>query len=200
MTRQILLATRNQHKKQELQSMLQELDLEVLTLADFPELPEVDEDGLTFQANAEKKAWLSALASGKVCLADDSGLEVDALNGQPGVYSARFAGPAADDLMNNNKLIELLHGTREEERTARFVCVIAIADPRTGLRVVEGECPGRIILDPRGWEGFGYDPLFIPQGYTHTFAELPAEEKNRISHRGQALEKALPIIIAMFNS
>lgn len=193
MPKKLLLATRNQHKKQELAAMLEGLGIEVLTLDEVPELPEVEEDGDTFQENAKKKAAVTARASGYTCLADDSGLEVRALNGRPGVYSARFAGPQADDRMNNEKLVELLK-ERDTSKAARFVCVIAIADPSGQIQVVEGECPGTITLEARGSEGFGYDPLFIPDGYQQTFAELGSEEKNQISHRGHALKKALPLI------
>lgn len=199
MAKRLLLATRNRHKKQELAAMLGGLDIEVLTLDEVPELPEVVEDGATFGENARKKALATARASGCVCLADDSGLEVEALNGQPGVYSARFAGPKADDRMNNEKLVALLREMDPNQRAARFVCVIAIADPQGNVQVVEGECPGSIILDARGEAGFGYDPLFIPDGYQQTFAELGSKEKNRISHRGQALKKALPLIREFFN-
>lgn len=194
MGKKLLLATRNQHKKQELAAMMEGLGIEVLTLDEVPELPEVDEDGETFQDNAVKKAALTARASGYTCLADDSGLEVQALNGRPGVYSARFAGPQADDRMNNEKLVDLLKELDPSQRAARFVCVIAIADPSGRIQAVEGECPGTITLEARGSDGFGYDPLFIPDGYQQTFAELGSEEKNRISHRGQALKKALPLI------
>jgi len=194
MAKKLLLATRNQHKKQELAAMLEGLDIEVLTLDDVPELPEVVEDGATFSENARKKALSTARASGYICLADDSGLEVNALNGQPGVYSARFAGPQADDRMNNEKLVAMLREIAPDQRAARFVCVIAIADPQGKVQVVEGECPGSITLDAKGSAGFGYDPLFIPDGYQQTFAELGSEAKNRISHRGQALKKALPLI------
>jgi non-canonical purine NTP pyrophosphatase, rdgB/HAM1 family len=194
MAKKLLLATRNQHKKQELAAMLEGLDIEVLTLDDVPELPEVVEDGATFSENARKKALSTARASGYICLADDSGLEVNALNGQPGVYSARFAGPRADDRMNNEKLVAMLREIAPDQRAARFVCVIALADPQGKVQVVEGECPGSITLDAKGSAGFGYDPLFIPDGCQQTFAELGAEEKNRISHRGQALKKALPLI------
>lgn len=194
MARRLLLATRNQHKKQELAAMMEGLDIEILTLDEVPELPEVVEDGETFSENAKKKALSTARASGCVCLADDSGLEVKALKGQPGVYSARFAGPQADDRMNNEKLVALIRGIDPTQRTARFVCVIAIADPQGNVQVVEGECPGSITPDARGDAGFGYDPLFIPDGYQQTFAELASEEKNRISHRGKALKKALPLI------
>lgn len=195
MIKKLLLATRNQHKKIELAAMLEGLNVEVLTLDEVAELPEVVEDGATFGENAAKKALLTARASGCICLADDSGLEVMALNGQPGVYSARFAGPQADDRANNDKLVELLKDKDANERAARFVCAIAIADPGGMVQLVEGECPGSITLDARGNEGFGYDPLFIPDGYSQTFAELSSDEKNRISHRGRALNKALPLIL-----
>jgi len=194
MRNRLLLATRNQHKKRELQEMLGDLSFEILTLDDVPGLPEVTEDGATFAENASKKAGQTAALSGITCLADDSGLSVDALEGRPGIYSARFAGPDADDDKNNEKLLQLMEGVPDEKRTAAFICAIALADTRGNIAVVEGSCPGSIIREKAGSGGFGYDPLFIPEGYTVTFAQLDAYEKNRISHRGQALTLARSLI------
>lgn len=187
MENKLLLATRNQHKKREMQAILADLSVQILTLEDVPELPEVEEDGNSFAENAAKKARQTAALSGITCLADDSGLSVDALDGKPGVYSARFAGPDADDDKNNEKLLGLMESVPDEKRTAAFICAIAVADPTGNIAVVEGRCPGRIIRKKLGAGGFGYDPLFVPEGYTATFAQLDAEEKNRISHRGRAL-------------
>ncbi|NLW91675.1 MAG: XTP/dITP diphosphatase [Syntrophomonadaceae bacterium] len=194
MHKRLLLATRNQHKKQELQAMLADLSIEILTLDDIAGLPKVDEDGATFAENASKKARQNAALSGMVCLADDSGLTVDVLDGRPGVYSARFAGPGANDDENNEKLLELMEAVPDDRRTASFVCAIAVANPQGKVSVVEGSCPGRIIRERAGTGGFGYDPLFVPDGYTATFAELEPEEKNRISHRGRALALARTLI------
>jgi len=194
MKKKLLLATRNQHKKRELQTMLADLAVEILTLDDIPSLPEVIEDGASFAENATKKACQTAALSHITCLADDSGLSVDALGGKPGVYSARFAGPEADDDKNNEKLLSLLEAVPEEQRTAAFVCAIALADTDGNIAVVEGSCPGRIIREKAGNGGFGYDPLFVPEGYTLTFAQLEPEEKNRISHRGRALALARSVI------
>jgi len=194
MKRQLVLATRNQHKKRELQELMAGMEVEILTLEDVDPVPEVEEDGDTFEANAVKKAYETARATGILCLADDSGLEVDALQGRPGVYSARFAGEHASDEENNIKLLKLLESVPDEERTARFVSVIAICDAQGYVRTVRGECAGTIARVPAGSGGFGYDPLFIPHGYKQTYAQLSAAEKNRISHRGAALAKALPVL------
>ncbi len=198
MARKLLLATRNQKKKKELQQILNDLDIQIITLDEVPALPEVIEDGETFSQNAIKKAVETAVASGLPCLADDSGLVVDALNGQPGIYSARFAGEAADDLQNNQKLLKLMADVEPEKRTARFVCVIALSDAAGKVKTVEGSCEGNIAFEPSGSGGFGYDPLFVPDAFTCTFAELSPEQKNRISHRGKALEKARPLILELF--
>ena len=198
MAHKLLLATRNQKKKQELQQILNNLDVQIITLDEILALPEVIEDGDTFAQNATKKAAETALASGLPCLADDSGLAVDALNGQPGIYSARFAGEAADDLQNNRKLLKLMADVETEKRTARFVCVIALSDVAGKVKTVEGSCEGKIACEPAGSGGFGYDPLFIPDAFTCTFAELLPEQKNLISHRGKALEKARPLILELF--
>jgi XTP/dITP diphosphohydrolase len=194
----LLLASRNQHKIEELQQMLAGLNIEVISLDDVPDMPVIEEDGNTFSENASKKARLTTMHTGFTCLADDSGLVVDALRGQPGVYSARFAGEDADDQKNNRKLLQMLQGFDGEKRRARFVCVIAISDPQGNVHTVEGTCEGRIDYEERGTGGFGYDPLFIPEGYSQTFAELSREEKNRISHRGQALLKARTFLEKIF--
>ncbi|MGI5921570.1 MAG: XTP/dITP diphosphatase [Syntrophomonadaceae bacterium] len=199
MINKLLLATRNKHKKQELQEILSDLNLEIVTLEDIEPLPEVEEDGQTFTANAIKKARITASLSGMITLADDSGLVVDALDGKPGVYSARFAGEHATDEENNRKLLKMLKNVPEPQRTARFQCVIAISSPEGKIATVEGSCEGRIALKPSGQGGFGYDPLFIPAGEERSFAMLSAEQKNRISHRGKALKKAKPVIVNFLN-
>lgn len=194
MARDLLIATRNCKKKAELQEILADWEVNLVSLDELEGMPEVDEDGTTFAANALKKARTMAEISGLTTLADDSGLMVDALGGAPGIFSARFAGPGCSDADNNAKLLSLLREVPEAERTARFVCVIAVAIPGGKAETVQGICEGRIIASPRGQKGFGYDPLFIPAGFTSTFAELGEETKNQISHRGRALQAAKPLL------
>lgn len=192
----LLLATRNEGKKMELQEMLNDISISVINLHDIPSLPEVVEDGNTFQENAEKKARETAKATGYWCLADDSGLVVDALNGQPGIYSARFAGAEASDEDNNQKLLDLMKDIDEPERTARFMCCMALSTPEGETLVVEDYCEGIILRQPVGEQGFGYDPLFMPRGYNQSMAQLSRQEKNLISHRGKALNRMKPILIS----
>jgi len=184
----LIIATRNAHKLEEIRAIFDFQGLEVLSAFDFPELPDVEEDRDTFEGNAIKKAVEIARATRCWALADDSGLEVDALGGAPGVYSARYAGEPCSYEANNEKLLRELSG--KEDRSARFRTVVALSDPGGSTQTVEGECCGVIIKELRGTNGFGYDPLFIPDGYSETFAELDAETKNRISHRARALRKA----------
>lgn len=192
---ELVLGTTNEHKVVELRRLLAELPLRILTPADFPEWPHIEETGETFEENAVLKAYKAAEHTGRLTLADDSGLEVDALNGAPGVRSARYAGERATDEDNNRKLLEALAGVPSERRTARYVCVIAIAEPPQAglgprLHVGYGGCEGRIALEPRGDQGFGYDPLFIVPQYDRTFGELPPDVKDQIGHRGRALRWA----------
>lgn len=188
--KQMLVATRNRKKLAEILAILDLPEMELLSIDDFSgDLPEVEEDGDTFAANAIKKAVTLARCSNLLTLADDSGLEVDALDGAPGVYSARYAGEPCNDAANNHKLLEVLAGV--DNRRARFRCVIALALPDGRTATVEGFCEGCIAPGPSGSGGFGYDPLFIPEGYTHTFAELGGDVKHRISHRGAALRAAV---------
>jgi XTP/dITP diphosphohydrolase len=195
----LLIATRNPHKLAEIREILRAPGLELVGLRDGEGLPEVVEDGDTFAANAIKKAATLAQASGRWTLADDSGLEVDALGGAPGVRSARYAGAQGDAAANNAKLLRELGGATD--RRARFRCAIALASPTGRARTVDGRCEGRIIREPRGKEGFGYDPLFVPDGHAQTFAEMRSEVKHALSHRGQALRRAAeawgPILAAM---
>ena len=203
--RQLILASRNSGKIREFRRMLAEVssDIEVLSLIDFPNLPDVEETGATLQENAELKASQITEATGKTCLADDSGIFIDALNGDPGVYSARWSGVHGDDSANNAKVlkqIQELEVNGPVDRSAQFRCVVALSFPkghrRAGETIFEsGQMPGRIIDVGRGAHGFGYDPIFVPDGYTQTSAELDAQEKDRISHRGQAMRKILPILI-----
>ena len=192
----ILIATMNAGKLREYERLLAEVPgLELETMAALPEPIDVVEDRDTFRGNALKKAMEIATAAGMPCLADDSGLEVDALRGRPGVYSARYAGEGSTDAENNAKLLDELSGIADDERTARFQCAIVIVD-QSGreLAIAEGACEGRIGSEPRGSHGFGYDPLFVPEGYTQTMAELGPETKNEISHRAKAAAKLVPIL------
>jgi len=183
----LVLATRNQGKVRELSALLAPLGMEVRSLFDYPEVPPVEEDGRTFMENAVKKARYTCAATGEAALADDSGLEVDCLGGAPGVHSARFAGLPGDDEANNHRLLQLLAGVPLDRRTARFRCAVAVAFPDGELLTAEGTCEGLIVDEPRGKEGFGYDPLFYLPEYGKTVAELDLETKNRVSHRGRAM-------------
>lgn len=189
----LLLATRNRGKVREFGQLFSGIaGLQLLSLDDVADVPEVIEDGTTFEHNARKKALEVARATGMLVLSDDSGLEVDALGGRPGVFSARYAGPGATDDDNNQKLIAELEasGVPDERRTARYRVVLALAEPQGPLAAAphleQGTCEGRILRAPRGEHGFGYDPYFEPQGAVRSMAELAPEEKNRISHRAQA--------------
>jgi len=184
----IVLATRNKKKVEEIKKIFGPMGAasKIYTLDDFPAMEDVVEDGVTFQANAVKKAKQIARATGMTALADDSGLEVDALDGNPGVYSARYAGEDADDLANNDKLLNALKDIPAEKRGAQFVCCIALASSE-GIRTFIGDVRGRIGTEPKGVSGFGYDPLFYPEGSERTFAEMSDTEKNAISHRANAL-------------
>jgi len=204
--RQLILASRNSGKIREFKRMLEQSasDIEVLSLLDFPELPDVDETGTTLQENSRLKAEQITQATGKPCLADDSGIFIDVLGGDPGVYSARWSGVHGDDRANNAKVLQQIHELEKNgpvNRSAQFRCVVALCFPTSHARAGEvhfesGEMPGEIIDVPRGDHGFGYDPIFMPDGYSQTSAELSAEEKDRISHRGQAMRKILPVLLA----
>lgn len=192
---ELVVATRNRGKLQEIKACFRGLDIRVIPVDEVVPGLQLPEDGNTFRENALKKARAAARSSGKLSLADDSGLEVKALGGEPGVRSARYAGQGATDEENNEKLLEELKGVRPADREAAFRCVMALVDPSTGREwVVEGSCRGIILEAPRGTEGFGYDPLFLIPELDKTFAELPMEEKNRISHRGRALEAVKAIL------
>ncbi|MBR0597431.1 XTP/dITP diphosphatase [Sinanaerobacter chloroacetimidivorans] len=184
----VVAATQNKHKIEEIQAITREFGMDIISRGDagIPEV-EIVEDGSTFEENSEKKAREIMELCGKITIADDSGLMVNALGGAPGVYSARFAGEEADDKKNNEKLLYLLEDVPPEARSAQFVSVITMVYPDGRKIVARGECPGHIIYEPKGENGFGYDPLFVPEGHERTFAELTSEEKNQISHRAQAL-------------
>ena len=185
----LLAATGNLHKLCEIREILAPHEIPVQGADDVGDMPEVIEDGATFEANAIKKATEVAAACKCPAMADDSGLEVFALNGEPGVYSARYAGPGCSDQDNVKKLLERMRHV--SDRKGRFRCVIAIATPSGLIGTAEGEVRGVITREPRGSGGFGYDPVFIPEGYDHTFAELAPELKNSLSHRAAALHNAM---------
>ena len=187
----ILAATNNQHKLEELKNILGPQGIEVISAAEAGGVPEVVEDRDTFEGNALKKATETARAKDMVVFADDSGLCVDALDDRPGVYSARYAGPNATDDDRMQKILGELQN--KEDRSAKFVCVIALAAPDGPIGTARGECPGKIAEAPKGTDGFGYDPIFVPNGYDKTFAELGEEIKNSLSHRGNALKKAIEL-------
>ena len=190
----VVLATRNQHKVQEIQALLADLPIHLLSLADFPDLPDVIEDGSTCQENAVKKARETAAGTGHWALADDTGLEVAALGGRPGVYAARYAGEDATYADNCEKLLEELKHTPVERRSARFLTVMALADPKGQTEVVEGELQGQISEQFYGSQGFGYDPVFYVPKAHKTLAEMTLTEKNELSHRGQALRSAKDLL------
>lgn len=186
--KRIIIASQNKHKIEEIEAITKKFGMTIVSRNDagIPDV-EVVEDGETFEENSYKKAHEIMKLSGEMTIADDSGLMVDALDGAPGVYSARFSGEGATDKSNNEKLLALLADTPYEKRTAKFVSVITMIYPDGDKIVARGECPGYIITEERGCGGFGYDPLFVPDGYDMTFAELGSEEKNKVSHRARAL-------------
>jgi XTP/dITP diphosphohydrolase len=195
MSKTIVVGTKNKDKLRELSALLRGARIKVLSLNDFPECGDVVEDGKTFEANASKKARIYSKHTGLLTLADDSGLRVDVLKGRPGVYSARFAGKGCLYQDNNKKILSLMAKVPGPKRKAKFVCVVAIYDNGKRVRVVRGECEGRISFFEKGKNGFGYDPVFIPKGFSKTFAELSASAKHKISHRGKALQKARQAIL-----
>ncbi|HAD82131.1 MAG: non-canonical purine NTP pyrophosphatase, RdgB/HAM1 family [Candidatus Edwardsbacteria bacterium RIFOXYD12_FULL_50_11] len=190
----ILIATRNNDKVREISEILDLPDTRFVGLDDFPDCPEAEETGRTFDDNAMIKASQAAYYSGLWALADDSGLMIDALNGQPGILSARFAGPEAGSRGNWMKVLELMKQVPSEKRTARFVCVLCLVGNNNRAFFTRGEIEGTITTKPLGSNGFGYDPIFLPAGFDKTFAQLDPPEKNRISHRSQALKKMRALI------
>ncbi len=196
-----MIASRNRKKAAEIRDLLAPHGIEVLGVADFPNVPEVVEDGSTFAANAVKKAAETARAVGQWTLGEDSGLEVAALAGAPGIYSARFSGPNATDEANNAKLMSELAAVPDERRSARYVCNAALADPSgTIVLQVEAYCRGRITREPRGTNGFGYDPYFLIPEYHRTFGELSPAVKRRLSHRGRAFERLIPELVRLMHA
>lgn len=197
----VVLASRNRKKTGEMSDLLRPLGIQLLCVADFPNVPEVAEDGLTFAENAAKKASQIALAVRQWTIGEDSGLMVDALQGQPGIYSARYSDPGATDARNNAKLQQELAGVPPERRGAGYVCSVALSDPTGVIRLTaEDRCRGRIINEPRGENGFGYDPYFLIPEYHRTFGELSSSVKQHLSHRARAFAKFIPGMMRLLNA
>jgi XTP/dITP diphosphohydrolase len=194
MHRELVLATRNRHKGAELAALLADLPLRIRTMDEFPDVPDVVEDGDTCEANAIKKARAVSEATGLLAVADDTGLEVDALGGRPGVFAARYAGPQATYEDNWKKLLREMTGVARDRRTAHFVTVAAVASPSESVEVTTGRLDGLITEEPAGARGFGYDPVFYVPEFGKTLAELSGEEKNRISHRAKAFAQVRDLL------
>ena len=188
---EILIATNNLGKVKEIKDILDGHQIKILTMKDFPHLPKIEEDGKTYQENAFKKARKISEYTGKICLADDSGLEIDYLKGKPGIYSSRWGN---NDEERINKVLKLLENVPINKRNAKFVCVAVLVFPDGKTYMVKEECKGIIGFQAKGEHGFGYDPIFLVQEYEKTFAELGDKIKNRISHRGKAMRRMIDII------
>lgn len=194
--KRIVLATKNKGKIKEMRELLAPMNIEVLSLADFSPVDDAEENGATFAENAMLKARYYFAHTGTPCLADDSGLEVDALGGRPGVYSARYSGENATDAANNAKVLREMEGIEKDKRTARFRCAMALVGEGIEL-TTDGTCEGTLLTEERGQGGFGYDPIFYVPKFDRTLAEMSSEEKNSISHRGAAVRKMADLIAEM---
>lgn len=190
----LLLATRNPHKVTELQQMLEGTGWQVVMLSDFEGIPDVEEDGATFEENARKKARSAAQRAKLWTLAEDAGLEVDALKGEPGVHSARYCGEGASDADRMRKVLDRIIAVPDERRNARFRSVMCLVDPAGNETCFEGRCDGRIAHTVRGSAGFGYDPIFMPEGHARTFGELGKSVKNQVSHRARAMRQVIAFL------
>ncbi|MBX7066990.1 MAG: XTP/dITP diphosphatase [Parachlamydiales bacterium] len=198
---ELVIASTNVHKVREFRNMLKPLGrFDILSLCDFPNYVPPEETGKTFEENASLKADHAAKTLGRWVIADDSGLVVPALNGAPGVYSARYAGNDATDVENRKKLLDEMQHLMDDDRQAFFECVIALASPQGIKKCVRGTCEGLLLAKERGGSGFGYDPLFVKHGYSKTFAEIGESVKNRISHRRKALDKILPSLESLMET
>ncbi len=197
----LVIATRNKDKFKEIKEILKGIpeEIEIVSLFDFPNFPKIVEDGKTLEENAIKKAKTAQELLKLPTIGEDTGLEVEYLNGAPGVYSARFAGPGCSYSDNNEKLLSLLEGVPFEKRKAKFRCVVCFSQPSGEIKIVEGAIDGFISTEPKGTNGFGYDPVFFVPEYKKTFAELPSEIKNKISHRAKAFQKAKEILLEFIN-
>jgi XTP/dITP diphosphohydrolase len=196
----LVLATRNRGKFVEIQKLLCGNEIDLLSLADFPQVPDVVEDGATFEENALKKARFVSNTLGLSALADDSGLCVDALSGRPGVMSARYAGPGSDDRLRYTKVLDEMIGVEDHLRTARFVCVMALVTPEGDERIFRGACEGLILKEPVGKGGFGYDPIFFFEPHGMTFGQMDLDTKNLVSHRGIALKMFVDFVKGLKSS
>lgn len=192
--RELVIATRNRKKQREIKRLLKGLNIKVRGLDSFRDLPKVEEDGGTFRANAKKKALGISSRTGGLVMADDSGLEIPVLGNAPGVHSARYAGPSQDDKKNTAKVLKDMQGYSGRLRRARFKCAVCLSKGKKVIGIAEGKVEGTITFKPKGGTGFGYDPIFIPRGYSKTFAELGPKIKDALSHRAAALKKAKEII------
>jgi XTP/dITP diphosphohydrolase len=198
---QLVLGSRNRKKSAEIAELLAPFEIQVRSVADFEHCPEVVEDGDSFAANAALKATQVAKFLGQWVLAEDSGIMIDALNGRPGIYSARYSGDAATDESNNAKMLEELANVPDEKRGAQYVCHVCLSDPQGQVRLaVEATCRGRITQTPKGTNGFGYDPYFLIPEYHRTFGELSSVVKQRLSHRARAFERFIPQLVALFRA
>jgi XTP/dITP diphosphohydrolase len=194
----IVLASRNRKKSGEIAEILSPHGISLVSVGEFPDVPDVIEDGDTFAANAAKKATETATLLSQWAIGEDSGLEVDALDGAPGIYSARYSGENANDEGNNAKLLDALSEVPDAKRGAQYVCHIALSDPTGEIRLsIEATCRGRIIAEAHGENGFGYDPLFLLPEYHRTFGELGSAAKRHLSHRARALESFIPQLVAI---
>ncbi len=191
----LIVATKNQGKLREIKELLKDFDFNIISLLDFPDVPQVEEDGKTFAQNAIKKAVTIAMYTKKLTLGEDSGLEVKALGNKPGIHSARFASEKATDKENNKKLLKSLKNVPLNKRQARYRSFVAIVDSKRIIDIVNGSCSGIIAKEEKGTNGFGYDPLFIIPKYKKTFGELDSAIKAKISHRARALRKVKQVLI-----
>lgn len=198
--KEIIVATKNRGKARDFIGMFERLGLTVKTLNDYEEIEDVEETGTTFEENAVIKAETVAKRLGRIVIADDSGLIVDALNGEPGIYSARYAGEQKDDEENIDKVLQKLKGVPDNERTARYYCALALAFPDGRTKTVNGTCEGVILYERRGNNGFGYDPIFYMSELDKTMAEITLEEKNQISHRAKAMRKLKDILPSLLGA
>ncbi len=196
----VVLATRNAGKVAEFVALLADFPIQVYSLEAFPQIPSLSEDGMTYTENAISKALTVARLTGRVAIADDSGIEVEALQGAPGPASHRFLGEGASDSVRNSRLVQVLRDMPESRRHARYRAILAVASPNGAVRTFEGTCEGSILLTPRGSHGFGYDPIFLVPEFGKSMAQLPPATKNRISHRAQALTKAKPYLRQLFRA